>query len=268
MPLEPTAADLLAAAQASPRAVAAHDKAAWVGLFAPDAAVNDPVGSAPHLGPAAIGRFYDTFIAPNTIAFHVDRDLIAGRTVVRDLSIETTMSTGATVLVPMHLRYDLTATDDGLRIARLAAHWELAPMVLCLLRTGLPGLGAVAVLGPRLVRNQGLGGALGMTKALTGVGRAGKSVVSRLFAAAADTDLAGVRELLSDRAEVELPAGHRVSVEEFTNRARNIRWDKMLAAGRWVTVSIEIGSARGVAMAEFASGSPRITRLEIFLDQP
>src|SRR5690606_33906741 len=99
MPPEPTAVDLLTAVQASPRAVAAHDKDTWVSLFAPGAAVNDPVGSTPHVGPAAISRFYDTFIAPNTIAFHVDRDLVAGRTVVRDLSIETTMSTGATVLV-------------------------------------------------------------------------------------------------------------------------------------------------------------------------
>ncbi|MBF6355074.1 nuclear transport factor 2 family protein [Nocardia higoensis] len=267
MPLEPTAADLLAAVQASPRAVAAHDKTAWVGLFAAHATVNDPVGSAPHLGPTAIGRFYDTFIAPNAITFHVDRDLVAGRTVVRDLSIEITMSTGATVLVPMHLRYDLADTDEGLRITRLAAHWELAPMVLRLLRAGLPGLGAVTVLGPRLVRNQGLSGALGMTRALTGVGRAGKSVVARLLAAAADTDLAGVRELLSNRAEISLPAGHRISVEEFTNRARNIRWDKMLAAGRWVTASIAIGSAHGVAMVEFAPGSLHIVRLEIFLDQ-
>jgi len=266
MPTEPTAADLLEAVQASPRAVAAHDKTTWVGLFAPDAAVNDPVGSTPHIGAEAIGRFYDTFIAPNTIAFHVDRDLVAGRTVVRDLSIATTMSTGATVLVPMHLRYDLA--DDDLRITRLAAHWELAPMVLQLLRTGLPGLGAATVLGPRLVRNQGMGGALGMTKALTGVGRAGKSVVSRLFAAAADTDLAAVRELLSDRAEVALPAGNPVSVEEFTNRARNIRWNKTLAAGRWVTTSIEIGSAHGVAMIEFAPSSLHIVRLEVFLDQP
>lgn len=264
MPTEPTAAELLEAVLASPRAVAAHDKTTWVGLFAPNAAVDDPVGATPHIGTEAIGRFYDTFIAPNTITFLVDRDLIAGRTVVRDLSIEITMSTGVTVLVPMHLRYDLTA---DLRIARLAAHWELGPMVLRLLRTGLPGLGAGTVLGARLIRNQGLAGTLGMTKALTGVGRAGKSVVGRLFAAAADTDLAAVRELLSDRAEVALPAGKPVSVEEFTNRARNIRWNKPLAAGRWVSTSVEIGAAHGVAMIEFAPRSLHIVRLEIFLDQ-
>ncbi|WP_280487106.1 nuclear transport factor 2 family protein [Nocardia farcinica] len=266
MPPEPTAADLLAAVQASPRAVLAYDKTAWVRLFTPDAAVNDPVGADPHIGTRAIERFYDTFIGPNTIVFHVERDLIAGRTVVRDLAIETTMSTGATVLVPMHLRYDLIDADGQWRISRLAAHWELATMVLRLLRTGLPGLGAAAKLGPQLVRNQGIGGALGMAKAFTGVGRAGKSVTSRLFAAAADTDIAHVRELLGDRATITLPAQQRVTVEEFTNRCRNIRWDKMIAAGRWVTTSVEIGSARGVAMIEFAPKAPRIVRLEIFLD--
>ncbi|HLS77784.1 MAG TPA: nuclear transport factor 2 family protein [Nocardia sp.] len=279
MPTEPAAADLLAAVQASPRAVAAHDKPAWVGLFAADAEVNDPVGSAPHIGAEAIGRFYDTFIAPNRIAFHVERDAVAGSTVVRDLAIEITMSTGATVTVPMHLRYDLHAGTEGsaetagsagageLRIARLAAHWELAPMMGRLLATGLSGLGAATVLGARLLRNQGPAGALGMTRALAGVGRAGKTVARRLFAAAAETDLAGVRELVGDRADITV-AGRAVSVEEFTNRARDMRWDKMLAAGRWVTTSVTVGSAHGVAMIEFTPRSLHIARLELFLDQP
>ena len=60
----PIAAELLAAVEASPRATAGHDKSAWVGLFADDGRVEDPVGSRPHIGHAEIGRFYDTFIGP------------------------------------------------------------------------------------------------------------------------------------------------------------------------------------------------------------
>ncbi|MGW4772109.1 nuclear transport factor 2 family protein [Nocardia sp. NPDC004278] len=265
MPLDSTAKDLLAAVQASPRAVAAHDKAAWVGLFAADATVNDPVGSSPHIGRVAIERFYDTFIGPNTIAFQIDHDFVGPSTVVRDLLIRTTMSTGATVAVPMHLRYDLIEEGGVWKIVRLAAHWELAAMIVQLLRTGLPGLGAALKLGPQLIANQGFGGMLGMMRALGGVGRAGKRTAAEVFAAAAATDIARVRRLLSDRAVIELPAGTRISLEEFTNRTRNMQWDKLIAAGRTVSASVRLDSANGVAFVEFATDSRRITAIRIFI---
>src|ERR1700756_4358597 len=94
-----SAGELLAPVEASPRAVAAHERDAWVGLFAPGARVCDPVGSRPHTGRAAIERFYDTFIGPNDIVFRVERDVVCGMTVWRDLGIETTMSTGVTLRV-------------------------------------------------------------------------------------------------------------------------------------------------------------------------
>ncbi|MFG1791394.1 nuclear transport factor 2 family protein [Nocardia sp. NPDC049149] len=266
MPLEPSAADLLTAVQASPRAVAAHDKSAWVDLFTADAEVNDPVGSRPHVGRAAIERFYETFIAPNTIAFRVDRDIVHPPTVVRDLTIETTMATGARVSVPMHLRYQLADEDGDWKITHLAAHWELAPMIVQLLRTGPRGFGAALQLGPQLITHQGVDGALGMLRALGGVGRTGKRVTERLFAAAGSTDIARVRGLLGHYAVVELPAGTPVSVEEFTNRARTMRWSKLIAAGRTVTASVRIGDARGVALVEFAASSPHVAAVRFFLD--
>ncbi|MGW4841283.1 nuclear transport factor 2 family protein [Nocardia brasiliensis] len=267
MPLEPAAAELLTAVQASPRAVAAHDKSGWVALFADDAEVNDPVGSSPHVGGPAIERFYDTFIGPNSIAFLVDRDIVAPPTVVRDLTIQTTMATGARVSVPMHLRYRLTEQGGEWKIAHLAAHWELGPMIMQLLRTGPRGVGAGLQLGPQLITNQGVAGALGMMRALGGVGTAGKRTATRLFAAAGSTDIARVRGLLGHYAVVELPAGTPVSLEEFTNRARNMRWSKLIAAGRTVSASVRIGEARGVVFVDFTAGSPHIASVRFFLDQ-
>ncbi|MBO0853659.1 MAG: nuclear transport factor 2 family protein, partial [Nocardia sp.] len=148
------AARLLATVERSPQAVAVHDRRAWVELFAPQGQVEDPVGSAPHIGRSAIERFYDTFIGPNTIVFRVDHDVVCGSTVYRDLAIEITMSTGVTLRVPMHLRYDLEAAGDQWRIARLYAHWELPVMVGQLLTAGVRGLGAAARLTPRLLGNQ------------------------------------------------------------------------------------------------------------------
>ena len=45
--------------------------------------------------------------------------------VVRDLELETRMSTGVVLTVPMHLRYDLVAEVHGVSLDRLYAHWEL-----------------------------------------------------------------------------------------------------------------------------------------------
>lgn len=266
--LDSTAADLLNAVLASPRAVGAHDRAGWVDLFTPGATVNDPVGSRPHTGRAAIERFYDTFIGPNSIVFHVDRDIVRPPVVLRDLTIETTMSTGATVRVPMHLRYDLVATDDGWKIARLAAHWELAAMIVQLLRTGLPGLHAAMKLGPQLIANQGVGGAAGMMRALGGVGGKGKRLAAQVLAAAADTDITRVRGLLSTGVVIALPANNPVSIEDFTNRARNMRWDKLIAAGRTVTASVELDNAHGIAVIDFAPNGTRIVGMHFFLESP
>ncbi|WP_278263843.1 nuclear transport factor 2 family protein [Nocardia sp. AG03] len=266
MSLDRISENLLAAVHASPRAVGAHDKAAWVALFAEGAEVNDPVGSRPHVGAEAIGRFYNTFIGPNTIVFRVDRDLVAGRSVVRDLHIETTMSTGATVVVPMHLRYDLVETADGWRITRLAAHWELAVMIARLLGTGTTGVLAGAKLGPQLVAELGMGGAFGMLRALRGVGGHGKRLVRRLFTAASAGDATRVHALLDDRAVIELPAGTRITADEFAERAREIHWDKMIAAGRTVSASVTIGEAHGVAFVDFAPSSSRIDAVTVFLD--
>ncbi|WP_067476528.1 nuclear transport factor 2 family protein [Nocardia amamiensis] len=265
MPLDPSVAALLTTVEASPRAVAAHDKPAWVALFTEDAEINDPVGSRPHIGRAAIEGFYDTFIGPNTITFRVDRDLVHPPNVLRDLTIETTMSTGATVFVPMHLRYRLVERDGVWKIAHLAAHWELAGMIWQLLRTGWPGIAAALKLGPQLIVNQGLGGMLGLMRAFGGVGRGGKRATTRVFAAAASTDLRRVREVLGTRADIELPVGTPVSVEEFTNRARNMHWSKVIAAGRTVTASVRLGDAAGVAVVQFATSSNRIATLRFHL---
>ena len=129
-------ADCLALVECSPAAVAAHDKQGWLQIFARDCVVEDPVGSVPHVcsagdqGPdSPLSRFYDTFISANDICFLVERDIVCDRHVVRDLSIEITMSPQVVVTVPMHLLYELTQQDGELRIARLAAHWELGPML-------------------------------------------------------------------------------------------------------------------------------------------
>jgi hypothetical protein len=173
------AAALLAFVERSPAAVARHDRAGWIGLFAADCVIEDPVGSRPHRAGdrAVIARFYDTFIAPNVIVFQRGRDYVDGLQVLRDLSIEIRMAPRVVVRVPMYLVYELCREAGELRIRRLAAHWELRPMLMQLLRCGFRGLPSALALGWRMIRLQRLGGTLGFMRAWRSAGSAGKSAV-------------------------------------------------------------------------------------------
>jgi hypothetical protein len=213
----------------SPVLCARHDRAGWVALFARDGQVNDPVGSRPHEGKAAIGRFYDTFIAPNRISFDVEHDIVTGMVVVRDLRIDTVMSTGLRIGVPMHIRYVLCEEDGALRIHRLYAHWELDEM-LRQQRSTLKGLWTSAVQAPRMLGCQGISGVLGFLEGLRGVGAAGKQAA--LARIAGDPQFPG--------------------------------WTphKALAAGNWVSVTLKRDGAHAVAMFRFDGSPDRIAEVE------
>lgn len=173
------AAELLAFVERSPAAVARHDRAGWIALFAADCVIEDPVGSRPHRAGdrGVIARFYDTFIAPNVIVFRRGRDYVDGLRVLRDLSIEIRMAPRVVIRVPMYLVYELCREAGELRIRRLAAHWELRPMLVQLLRCGLRALPCALALGWRMIRLQGFGGTLGFMRAWHSAGPAGKAAV-------------------------------------------------------------------------------------------
>jgi uncharacterized protein (TIGR02246 family) len=257
------ATDLIALVDRSPAAVAAHDREAWLDIFARDAAVNDPVGSRSHVGRDAISRFYATFIEPNEITFDVDHDIVCGDTVVRDLTVRTAMSTGAEIRIPMHLRYELADENGTPAVRGLFAHWELPSMVLQLASAGMPGAKAVAVLAPQLLANQGVSGALGFSKGFIRVGAGAKRITAELLKAIARFDEVGVHRLLAD-AVVELPGSTAGNATALLKALPELRWSKSLAAGRMVTVSIEAAGEPGLALFEFDGFGRRIKRVRIY----
>ena len=235
----------------SPQLCAAHDRAGWVGLFARDGVVNDPVGSRPHQGREAIERFYDTFIAPNAIAFNVTRDIVCGMDVMRDLSIRTTLSGRIILDVPMHLHYELVEEDGALKIHGLYAHWELPVMMAQMMRMGLKGLWTSLQLTPRLLRHQGLGGLLGFMRGYFGIGRSAKPAVEALLAAARDGDEALARSHAATG--VTLP------------QLRGVSWRKLIGAGNYVTATIELDGKPGVALFRFDEKPDRVSHIQVFI---
>jgi SnoaL-like domain len=265
----PTRAELLAAVERSPAATGAHDRDAWVGLFSAGGRIEDPVGSSPHRGRAAIERFYDTFIGPRDITFHRDTDFVVGSTVVRDLDLEVSMANSLVMRIPAYLRYDVERKDversDGeLRIARLQAHWELPAMVMQFARSGLAAVPAGLSLSRGLLANQGPGGTVGFLSGFRGVGARGKRHLTGFLDDACAGDEVAVRRRLSDRALITLGDDDRLATSDLVSRLAGARSRELIAAGNTVAAGIESGGQRQVLIAEMRSGPLAIVRIRLF----
>jgi hypothetical protein len=270
-----TEADCLALVQRSPEAVAAHDRAAWMQLFARYSLVEDPVGSAAHVigifdarsgyrSADRLRRFYETFIAPNTIRFHVDRDIVCGLHVVRDLTIEISMAPQVMVRVPMHLLYELTVEDDELKIFRLAAHWELRPMLQQQMTAGWRSLKVGNAAALRMVRHQGVAGMTGFMRALRSVGAAGKLQAERFaqYFNACDTESLASLFAAPDILIAFPYAGRQIPVNDCAREGGDLSFSKLLAAGNVVSATLDYNKSgkhiQGVVFFELETRHQRI----------
>ncbi len=273
---------LLDLAKSSPEAVAVHDQKAWVNLFATYGMIEDPVGSTPHIagvfdsksesrGRGPIERFFRTFIAPNDIHFDVLHDTVCGNTVCRELTIELALQGRVEAQVPMHLFYEIIEENDALRIQRLAAHWELLPMIKQVLGKGAPGIVAMCVLGWKMMSIMGLKGALGFSRGFLGIGHQGKELAQLFSYELEFKNPLRFQELFDlETAEIHLPAdGSPQSPMEFLeNFQGTLSISNMLAAGYCVTGAMKLErdgeTIRGIALIEFNSKSKKIHRVKLF----
>jgi hypothetical protein len=263
-----TRADVLSAAQRSLASAGAHDRDDWVGLFTADGRVEDPVGSTPHRGHVAIGRFYDTFIGPRTITHHPENDIVVGTTVIRDLELEIAMASTVTMHVPTYIRYDMRNNEkDGLRIAALSAYWELPAMVGQFVRGGLGAVPAGISLGRTMFANQGLAGSLGFASGFRGLGTGGKGLFARFLDDACGGDEVGMRRLLSDT-PVTVGDTETLTSSELVKHLSGASWSKLISSGRSVVARIDREGRRSVLIGEIGEGAgrgrPRITRIRLF----
>jgi hypothetical protein len=262
-----TRADILAAAERSAQATGAHDRNGWVGLFTPSARVEDPVGSAPHKGTAAIARFYDTFIGPRDITFHPDVDIVMGATVIRDLELEVRMSSTLTMRIPVYIRYDIADGDTDLKITALSAYWELPAMIRQFLRGGIPGLPAGAQLAKGLLGNQGVTGALGFLAGFRGLGTTGKRRFTDFLADVGAGNEVALRRRLAKGARITSGDDAAISAAELLDRLAGARWHKVIAAGQHLVVGVDRAGHRDVMFAEAAVNPFAINRIRYFSDR-
>jgi hypothetical protein len=278
-----TSEQILEVANSSPAAVARHDRRAWVDLFSRNCTVEDPVGSRPHQGEEPdegagrsgrepLERFYDTYIAPNEITFHVEHDIVTGNLVVRDVSIEVRMSTGVAPLVPMHLLYEVTSEDGILKIRRLRAHWELLPMIGQMFTKGASGLSALFKLSSRTMRFQGVTGALGFARGFLGIHGRGKQRVRQFVEAVNRRDREGIGSVLDESfQEIGFPAGQQsVGLESFLDEVGSgLTMTKLISSGYFTSFTFHEDprgrNRRGVGIFEFNPSTQKILSAQFYL---
>jgi len=269
----------------SPQAVAIHDKQAWISIFAKYYIVEDPIGASPHCGGlydavsgergnASIDRFYETFIAPNKILFEVAQDIVCGQHVVRDLTVHIQMSDSLKASVPMHLLYELVEENgkEDWKIQRLAAHWELMPMMGQIFGKGLACAPVLFALTVRMFKYQKSSGILGFCKAAFTIGNHGKTSVENFVAAVNNHNLKAMEELFCNPlAEDSLYVSEKKTVlAEWLNQdIKILQFNKMLVAGNFVSVSMHLSinntQKNGVAFFEFNNINKKIHTLKVYL---
>jgi len=122
-------------ARRSQAAASAGDRETWLGLFAPDAVVQDPIGPSPldpagsgHRGTAAIAAFYDTVIGrAERLSFEIERSYLCGDEVADVGSIHMSLPGGHTAVVCGVFTY---RGDGNGKLSALRAYWEFSSVEL------------------------------------------------------------------------------------------------------------------------------------------
>jgi len=119
----------------------AKNKEAWLGLYADDAVIMDPVGVSPldptglgQRGKEAISQFWDMVIAPGEMDFRVQSTHPAGDECANVVKLINKMPGGIEINVHMVAVY--TANDEG-KLTSLKAYWEYAKVQEAMEKLGM-----------------------------------------------------------------------------------------------------------------------------------
>jgi hypothetical protein len=272
--------EVLALVHSSPQLVGQHDKEGWLGIFADDAVVEDPVGSVPvrkgagvRKGNDELGRFWDTFIAPNRIIFEPHLDVVVDQAVARDVTIHTTLPSGFQIAVGAHLLYELGSVDGVARVRSMRAFWEMSSTSRQGMKGGFKGMGALMGFFWRILKINGFAWVWRYCRALyRGIRGQGRKAVRRFSEAASGGDLERLRRLFHEPDAACVDHNRKLMrPDEFIRT-----WDggvelgvaKIRATG-WsatATVALARGEARsaGILFLEFSPVSRRIAAVRLF----
>lgn len=121
----------VAMGRAAMQAVQEGERETWLGFFADDSRVEDPVGHLPAIvGRQALAQFWDQAIASlDSVGFDVTREWEAGEEAMLLATVTLTTSAGAKVAYDGAFNY---ITGESGRIVALRAFWDLPEVAAAL----------------------------------------------------------------------------------------------------------------------------------------
>ena len=113
--------------------VQTHNREGWLGLYADDAIIEDPIGRSPldpegkgHRGPAAREAFWDNFIAPVNISIEIHHSYAAGNEVANHITITTEIPAGDEKRLVQRVTGIFTYhVDEAGKLLSLRGYWEV-----------------------------------------------------------------------------------------------------------------------------------------------
>lgn len=112
--------------------VHSKNREGWLGLYARDAIIEDPIGVSAidpvgkgHRGPAAREAFWDNFIAPSTVRIDIRDSFAAGNEVANLLQITTTidLGEGKSLVQTVHGVFTYEVNSEG-KLLALRGYWD------------------------------------------------------------------------------------------------------------------------------------------------
>ena len=113
--------------------VHSKNREGWLGLYAEDAIIEDPIGVSPidpegkgHRGPAAREAFWDNFIAPASINIDILGSYAAGMEVANHVVISVTVDLGEGKALQQKVHGVITyKVNEAGKLLALRAYWEI-----------------------------------------------------------------------------------------------------------------------------------------------
>ncbi len=111
---------------------ATNNREGWLGLYAEDAIIQDPIGPSyldpegkGHRGVEARAAFYDNFIAPADINMEILNSYAAGNECANNVVITVTLAgeEGKTIVQKVHGVFTYEVNDEGKLIA-MRGYWD------------------------------------------------------------------------------------------------------------------------------------------------
>ncbi|MDH3624350.1 MAG: nuclear transport factor 2 family protein [Myxococcales bacterium] len=129
------------ASESSAKFAMAKDKESWLGLFAEDAFLADPVGKSMldpegkgHRGKEAIERFWDNAIAKANLTLDASQRIACDNTCVAVLRATNDLGGGIVTVVDMVGLYEVN--EDG-KLSSLKVYWDFDKLLAQLKEQGI-----------------------------------------------------------------------------------------------------------------------------------